>query len=270
MTSTEIYDLINSISEGESINISALEKELLNDIVKQVNNNVITKGGRITNISGSIGRVVSKGIQSFYNSSAYRKSIASILKDINIASDAKISFYKDADLEISKAALNSSQKIAINEFIDSSNADGLNAKFNQTFRNLIYESVRGNASQAELKNLLEKKIISGKAPSELSKYVKNISRQAATAYSSIVDQEIYRKFKNKITHYGIVGTLIDNSSPQCRQFIDKYDKEIPIEKLDEWIKFAQQHGGSEDLTAENLPVLKGHPQCRHQFIPLIK
>jgi hypothetical protein len=270
MTSNEIYDLINSISNADNIDIKAVEKQLLNDIIKQVNNNVITKGGRITGISGSVGRVVSKSIQSFYNSTAYRKSIASILKDISIASDAKVSFYKDADLEISKAALNSSQKIAINEFIDSSNADGLNAKFNQTFRTLIYESIRGNASQAELRTLLENKIISGKAPSEMAKYVKNISRQAATAYSSIVDQEIYKKFKTKITHYGIVGTLIDNSSPQCRQFIDKYDKEIPIDKLDEWIKFAQKNGGSPDLTAENLPVVKAHPGCRHQFIPLIK
>lgn len=270
MTQQGVYDLIASISDESKISLTALEKQMISELVKTINASAITTGGTITGLTQSAGSIVTKSLKSFYSSAAYKKSIASILKNLDVAVDQKLSVYKDEGLEISKKALSNGQKIVIDEFIDNLSDNGLNSKFNQPLRQLIYDNIRNNVDLNGLRDSLIEKIESGKAPSELSKYVKNATRQAADAYTSIVDTEIFNKFKNRVTHFMIVGTLIETSSPQCRQFVEKYDRKIPIEELDKWISFAKENGGSEELTADNLPTLKAHYGCRHQFIPYIE
>lgn len=270
MTQQSVYDLISSISKEENISLTKLEKQMIAELVKTINASAITTGGTITGLTQSAGAIVTKSLRSFYSSAAYRKSIASILKNLDVAVDKKLGVYKDEGLEISKKALTGGQKLAIDELLDNLSDNGLNSKFNQPLRQLIYDNIKNNVSLNGLEKALTERIASGKAPSELSKYVTNATRQAADSYTSVVDKEIFAKFKNRVTHIMVVGTLIETSSPQCRQAVEKYDRKIPIDKLDEWITFAKENGASEELTADNLPVLKGHFGCRHQWIPYIE
>jgi hypothetical protein len=269
MTQSQVYDFIASLSKDKNLNTDDLEKELVDKLVKALSSAAITTGGRITGLDTSAGAIVTKTLKEFYNGRAYKNSIAKFLKDIKVANTQKLSVYKDSGLNISTEVLNTQQNLSIDEYLDNLSDNGLNSKFNQPIRQLIYDSVRNNASLSDLRDSLNDKILSGKAPSELSKYVKNATKQAADSYTSIVDKEIYKKFENRVTHYQMVGTLIETSSPQCRQAVEKYDRFIPIEELADWISFAQENGGSAELNASNLPVLKAHYGCRHQFIPYI-
>lgn len=270
MTQQEVYEYIKTLSNNDNVSLTALERQMVRDIIRQINSQIVTSGGKVVGLNSSAGNVIKRSISTFYRSPAYRNSIAKILKNLDVAVDEKLKVYKDQDLEISKDRLNVEQKLVIDEFIDNLSEDGLNSRFNQPLRNLIYDNIRNNLSQNELLQNITNKIESGKIDSEFGRYVKNATRQAADAYTSIVDKKILEQFKDRITHIRVVGTLIETSSPQCRQAIEKYDREIPVEKLDNWIRFAIDNGASEELTIDNLPVLKGHFGCRHQWIPIIK
>lgn len=269
MTEAELQKIINSISEGKEI--SDIEKQLVEEIKKEISKSINTSGGLTTGLNKSAGAVIKNSIKNFYESKKYQNSLQSILKKLEVASDSKITFYKDKNLKISKSSLTEGQKIVINEFIDNLSENGLNSKFNQPLRRLIYDSIRNNQSQEDLRKKIESKIVSKKEPSEFKRYYKNATIQAADAYTSIIDREVYRKFKSRITGYTITGTLIETSSVQCRAFIEQYNRKIKIgDELNDFIKFAIENGASEELTPENLPVLKLHYNCLHQFIPIIE
>jgi hypothetical protein len=105
----------------------------------------------------------------------------------------------------------------------------------------------------------------------MSSHVNQIAQSAADSYSKVIDQTVWDKYQDKITHIRVVGSLIETSSPQCRKAVEQYEREIPVGKeLDAWIEFAIKNGGSEDLTVDTLPTLGGHYACRHQWIPVIK
>jgi hypothetical protein len=138
-------------------------------------------------------------------------------------------------------------------------------------RRLIYDSIRNNLSQSDLLKSVESKIVSKKEPSDFKKYYKSATMQAADAYTSVLDAEIYKKFKSRITAYRITGTIIETSSEQCKSFINDYNRQIKIgDELNNFIKFAIEEGASKDLTAENLPLKKLHFNCRHQFVAVIE
>jgi hypothetical protein len=269
MSEKELEKILSSISKD--LDINEIEEGLLKELKKELDKSLTVTGGNVTGINKTAGNIIKNAIKNFYNSDKYQKSIAGILKNIEVASDSKRTFYKDKGLEVSKSALTKQQALVVGEYLDNLSESGLNSKFNQTLRRLIYDSIRGNQSQAELTKSLQSKIKSGKAPSELNKYVRSATIQAADAYTSIVDKEIFNKFEDRITGYRIVGTLIETSSPQCRSFVEDYGRQIKIgTELNNFINFAIEEGASEELTAKNLPVLKLHYGCRHQFVPYIE
>jgi hypothetical protein len=269
MTAEKIQELIDSISNDKNTNINNLSKSLLASLIKQLNDNINTKGGKITNLDKSAGAIISSSIDEFTKSEGFKKSIQSILSDIGTATNEKVGFYKDADLPVTLSELSTQQKLAVDEFLDSMSKDGLNAKFNQTLRTLIYENIRNGVSQTELQNVLEEKIISGKAPSEMAKYIKGTVQQAADAYTKVVDQQIYNKFKSKISGFRVIGSLIETSSPQCRQAVEKYKRFIPIDELDKVLDLAKSNGLIEGTNESNLATNGLHWSCRHQFLPII-
>lgn len=270
MTYNDIIAQIKSVSK-DSIKLTDIEKKMLEEVIKAINEGLLTSGGKITGLSSSAGSLITKGIKNFYASKPYQNSVASLLRRIDDISANKSSLYKDANLDFSKSSVSQSQSLVINEMLDTLNESGLNSQFNQSLRKLIYDNVRLGTSQSTLEKTLKLQIESGKAPSKLANYINQTAVQAADAYSSIIDREVFKANKDKVTHYRIVGSLIDTSSKQCRRFVEEFDREIPVGKeLNNFINYAIENGASPTLTADNLPVLKLHFGCRHSFVPIIK
>lgn len=266
----DFEQIYKKISASGKQSYKQFEKDFLKALLEEINQSVTTRGGDIVGTTKSSGRIVTDAIKKFYQSSAYKNSIMKILRDIQVIGDVKAGVYKDADMEISKSSITNPQKVVIDEFLDSVNDNGLNSRFNQTYRKLIYDNIRVGASQTALKAELQKLIISGKAPSAMARYVQNTAIQTADAYSAIIDREVFNSYANRVTHYRIVGSLIETSSPQCRYAVENFDREIPIDKLDVLFAIAEENGLIEGTNAENLPVNKLHWGCRHQFVPIIK
>lgn len=266
----DFEQIYKKISAAGGKNFKQFEKDFLKALLDEINESVTTRGGDIISTTKSSGRIVTDAIRKFYQSSAYKNSIMKILRDIQVIGDVKSGVYKDADMEISKSSITNPQKVVIDEFLDSVNENGLNSRFNQTYRKLIYDNIRVGASQTALKAELQKLIISGKAPSAMSRYIQNTAIQTADAYSAIIDREVFNAYADRVTHYRMVGSLIDTSSPQCRYVVEVFDREIPVDRLNEVFAIAEDNGLIDGTTAENLPVNKLHWGCRHQFVPIIK
>lgn len=220
-------------------------------------------------LKGSTAEIVKPSLRSFYNSKQYQNSIAKYLINVKNISDEKLNLYDKNGLKIERSQISQNQKIAINEHLDSLNENGLNANLNQPLRNIIYQTINKGASLTDIKESLKKYIAQGKDTSgKLSSYINDIAIKGADAYTSIIDQKIVDKYKDKITGYIVAGSLIETSSLQCRYCIEKLDRKITKEDF-KIIKEKYNDKMIEGTTFENLPTFKLHYRCRHSFTPTL-
>ncbi len=270
MSHEQIYEQVSNIT-NDSMVLSSLEKEMLAILIAEVNASLITTGEVIEGTTTPVGAVVSRSLKSFYATKAYQNSLASLLRNIDGIGTDKMSLYKGFDLVIPRKEINKAQTAVLDELIDALNDNGLNTRFNQPLRKIIYDNIRRGKSQTDLTKSLKQFIVSSPdKASDLKRYINTTSIQGADAYSKVVDNEIMKKYEKRVTAIRVVGSLIDSSSPQCRQAVNKYQREIPMDKLPEWIAFAKDHGGSDNLSKDNLSLIGAHYGCRHQWVPIIK
>ena len=269
MTHEDIYTKISNIAT-DNFNIKDIEKLLLNEILGNVRKGLNTSNNKVTGLTKSAGRMVSDSIRALYDTNQYKNSLASLLSDVQGLGVSKLGVYAGDGLNVAISDLSEAQSVAYDSLLDSLNESGLNQRFNQPIRQLIYQNVRDGSSQTMLEKAIRSFVLTEKgSKSELNRYINSVSIQSADAYSSAIDQEVYTRYRTRITDIRVVGSLIDTSSRQCRRAVLVYNREIPIDKLDEWIGYAKENGGAQTLNSDNLSSLKAHYGCRHQFVPVI-
>lgn len=269
MTHEDIYTKISNIAT-DNFNIKDIEKLLLNEILGNVRKGLNTSNNKVTGLTKSAGRMVSDSIRALYDTNQYKNSLASLLSDVQGLGVSKLGVYAGDGLNVAISDLSEAQSVAYDSLLDSLNESGLNQRFNQPIRQLIYQNVRDGSSQTMLEKAIRSFVLTEKgSKSELNRYINSVSIQSADAYSSAIDQEVYTRYRTRITDIRVVGSLIDTSSRQCRRAVLVYNREIPIDKLDEWIGYAKENGGALTLNSSNLSSLKAHYGCRHQFVPVI-
>jgi hypothetical protein len=188
------------------------------------------------------------------------------LINVKTIGENKLDLYNKEGLKIEKSAVSPSQKLAISEHLSYLEENGLNAKFNQPLRQLIYSNINTGISQAGLEDKLKAYITGDNDQSgKLSSYVKQVAIQGADAYTSIIDQKITDKYIEKITGFIVSGSLIETSSPQCQYCVRELNRTITKDDWDEVVKRAV--GLIDGTTFENLPTNKLHWGCRHTFTP---
>jgi hypothetical protein len=269
MSHDDIYARIESIAD-DSFKLQTIEKLFLSTINKSIKDSINTSGGNITGVTETVGSVVKKSLRSFYATKQYQSSLMVLLRNVKGIGMDKLGLYKNDGLTVATNALNKGQKLAIDYILDAMNENGLNAKFNQPLRNLIYENVTKGSSLTTLQESLKKYIISNpEKASDLSRYFKQISQNGADAYSSVIDQKIAEKYAETSVGYMVVGSLINNSSKQCRHAVLQLDRIITKKNFEGMKKIGLKSGMNKDTTFENLPIRRGHPGCRHSFVTVV-
>lgn len=264
MLKDAIPNIENLVSASE---LKKLEQLLNSILIDNVKNGTNTIAGSLE-LSKSTEEIVKKSLRSFYNSKQYKKSIAKYLINVKTIGDTKFDLYAKDGLKIEKAAVSPSQKLALTEHLSYLEENGLNAKFNQPLRQLIYSNINTGISQTGLEQKLKTYISGGNDQSgKLSSYVKQVAIQGASSYTSIIDQKIVDKYGDKITGYIVTGAIIETSSPQCKYCIRDLNRLITRDNWDDVKKIGLKHGMSEETTFDNLPTLKNHFGCIHQFTP---
>lgn len=166
-------------------------------------------------------------------------------------------------------AMETVKKVIQDEVIDQMLNNGLNQAFVQPLRDLIFQNAISGLSLKEAKTQIKEFIKGGKDVSgKLGRYLDQTAEQAVDSYSGAINKKLHETFN----YDGLLmtGSLIDNSSPQCRFVIEELKGTITKEN---WPQVVAHVGKNAQLiegtTFENLPLNRLHWGCRHSFYPIM-
>lgn len=194
--------------------------------------------------------------------------VSQFVKRMQPISDAITDFQKSTN-NIKVPAFETAKNIVIDEILDKMLNNGLNQKFVIPLRNLIYQNATGGLSLRDARTQIKEFISGGKdVTGKLGQYLEQTAIQAVDSYSGAINTKILEQFD--MDGLLITGSLIDNSSPQCKFAINELNGLITREN---WPKVKaigeKQSGWIEGTSFDNLPIQRLHWGCRHNFYPKI-
>lgn len=194
--------------------------------------------------------------------------VSQFIKRMPSISDEISSFQKDLN-GITVPAFDTTKKIVVDEIFDRMLNNGLNQHFVQPLRGLIYQNATSGLSLSDARTAIKDYIKGGNDVSgKLGSYLENTAIQAVDSYSGIINKKILEEFK--MNAQLMTGSLIDNSSPQCRYVREKLNSRITRENWHEVLAIGEKYNGWIDGTDfDNLPLNKLHYGCRHNFFPYL-
>lgn len=194
--------------------------------------------------------------------------VSQFIKRMPAISEA-ISNFQSSVNDIKVPAFETAKNIIIDETIDKMLNNGLNQKFVQPLRDLIYQNATSGLSLIDARAQIKEFIAGGKdVTGKLGQYVEQTSIQAVDAYSGAINTKILETFE--MDGLLITGSLIDNSSPQCRYAINELGGLITRENWPKVEEIGKKFNGwIEGTTFDNLPTNRLHWGCRHSFYPKI-
>lgn len=194
--------------------------------------------------------------------------VSQFVKRMPEIADAITDFQK-ATNDIKVPAFETAKKIVIDETLDQMLNNGLNQKFVVPLRDLIYQNVSGGLSLSNARSQIKDFIKGGKDESgKLGRYIEQTAIQATDSYSGAINKKLLETFDYDALL--ITGSLIDNSSPQCRFAINELGGKITRENWKDVVAHATKRFPLiEGTTFDNLPLNRLHWGCRHSFYPII-
>lgn len=193
--------------------------------------------------------------------------VSQFVKRLQPISDVITDFQK-AENGITVPSFAVAKNIVIDEIIDRMLENGLNQNFVQPLRDLIYQNVTSGLSLKDAKENIREYIKGGKDVSgKLGQYLEQTAIQGVDSYSGAINTKLLQEFDYNAQL--MTGSLIETSSPQCRYAIEELGGKITRENWPEIKKVGKKHGLTDETTFDNLPLLKMHHGCRHNFFPII-
>lgn len=203
------------------------------------------------------------------SSPKFTGAVSQFVKRMPAISDAITDFQKEVN-GIKAPSFEVQNKIVVDEVIDKLLDNGINQHFIQPIRDLLYQNVStGGLSLSDARGLIKDYIKGGQDVSgKLGRYVEQTAQQAVDGYSSLINQKLLETFDYDAVL--ITGTIIDNSSPQCKFAIEELKGKITRETWPQVVAHVSKRFPLiEGTTFDNLPSKKLHHGCRHNFFPII-
>lgn len=267
-----------NISSAEEKALKAIESKLdemgqtaYDIFLKALESTFDFRQGKIVverNLVSQLNKLTSQVLDLLQKDPSFSGPVSQFVKRLPAISDAISSFQSDLN-DIKVPSFDSVKKIIQDEIIDKMLANGLNQNFVQPIRDLIFQNATGGLSLADAKTAIKNYIQGGADVSgKLGRYMEQTAQQAVDSYSGAINKKLLETFD--YDGLLITGSLIDNSSPQCRFAIEQLDGKITRENWPEVVA----HVGKkfpliEGTTFDNLPMNRLHWGCRHSFYPVI-
>jgi hypothetical protein len=202
------------------------------------------------------------------NEPKFTGPVSKFIKRLQPISEEISSFQKEVN-DIKVPAFETVKKVIQDEVIDKMLDNGLNQKFVQPLRDLVFQNATSGLSLADAKEQLKEYIQGGKDVSgKLGKYLEQTAEQAVDSYSGLINKKLLENFDyNGLL---VTGSLIDNSSPQCRYVIEELKGKITRENWPQVVAHVGKNAPLiEGTNFDNLPTNRLHWGCRHSFYPII-
>ena len=193
--------------------------------------------------------------------------VSQFVKRLTPVSEAITDFQKSTN-NIKVPAYETAKKVVIDEIIDKMLDNGLNAEFVQPLRDIVYQNATTGISLKDAKIQIKEFISGGGDKSgKLGSYLEQTAQQGVDAYSGAINKRLLETFDYDALL--MTGSLIDNSSPQCRYVVEELGGRISESDWPKVKEIAEKNGLIDGTTFDNLPQNRLHWGCRHSFYPII-
>jgi len=264
---------VNPIDKAKQKAIEALQAKIpdmssvaYNILLEAIESTFDIKAGKIVvdkNFIKQLNRLTVSVLDLLQSEPKFTGPVGQFVKRTTAIADETASFQKDIN-GIKTPSFSQETKIITDEIIDKLLDNGLNQNFVQPIRDLLYQNATSGLSQAQAKIQLKQFIEGGKdVTGKLQRYIEPTSQQAVSSYSGMINKKIMDEFD--MDAWLVTGSLIDNSSPQCRYAIEDLGGVITKEDWPKVKEIAEKNGLIKGTTFENLSVNLLHHGCRHGF-----
>jgi hypothetical protein len=277
----EFTDEIIRIIEKKDRTISTINNDLFESLdptqqtifeaVKKHIAKMKTEDGKIvfddsnTEMVNEVEQIIANAIKK----SKYPAAVRNYFSDWDTINEFNFQVHRDVN-DLSQKELedlvNPIQKGMTEQTLTGLTGSGVNTNFIEPVRNGIFQNVVAGSTITDLEKYLTTYILGNpNVDGLLSRYVKQVSRDALNQYDGQVNAKIAEDFGLDAFRY--VGSLIDDSRPQCRRWVNM--RVIQKSDLPEQISWATNNGTGmiPGTNAENFAVFRGGYNCRHSAIP---
>jgi hypothetical protein len=158
------------------------------------------------------------------------------------------------------------QKNVVDQTMENLTGSGVNSNFIEPVRQGVFKNIVAGSTITDLESSL-KTFIQGTGDTDglLMRYTKQVSRDALNQFDGQTNARIASEFDLDAFRY--VGSLIDDSRPQCRRWVAK--SVLLRDDLQNEINWAFNNGSgmNKATTPDNFAVYRGGYSCRHSAIP---
>ena len=193
--------------------------------------------------------------------------VSQFVKRLTPVSEAITDFQKTTN-DIKVPAYETAKKVVIDEIIDKMLDNGLNQAFVQPLRDIVYQNATTGISLKDAKLQIKEFIKGGgDASGKLGRYLDQTAQQGVDSYSGSINKRLLETFDYDALL--MTGSLIDNSSPQCKYVVEELGGRISESDWPKVKEIAEKNGLIDGTTFDNLPQNLLHWGCRHSFYPVM-
>lgn len=216
-------------------------------------------------LTNQVERIILDAIQS----SKYPSDVNGFLRNFETLKQYNFDIHRDVnDLSPEQLGelINPIQRGTVEQTLQSLTGSGVSTNFIEPIRTGIYQNIVAGSTKADLEAYLRRYILGNPdVDGLLSRYVKQVSRDALNQFDGQVNAKIASEFG--LDAYRYVGSLIEDSRPQCRRWVAMgviQSKDLPTEIA--WMN-ANGTGAIPGTSPETFSIYRGGYNCRHSAIP---
>ena len=275
MTYEEYIDGIEKLKSANEQRIISIipdvQDEVLRSLMKWIDYNLDIQRGNlfVTEETKNILNTFDQDLLDLFKKmKGYNRAIDEFIKELKPISGIIKTYQQKANgIDWSALNLKPTEKLVIDEIINSYKDAGINAEFIQPLRDLLYQNVIAGSSLGDAKQGIKEYVKGGKDKSgKLKSYLTSTTQQAVDSYTGAINKKLMDTFDYPVLIMS--GSLISTSSPQCRKAVEEKRALITEKIFEEELRpIAEKNGLIKGTTFMNLPFNRLHWGCRHEFTP---
>lgn len=176
----------------------------------------------------------------------------------------------DVNAEATRLGINAIREQAVETITERLTTADITVQIKEPIRQAIIRNIQGGAPVSQVRSFLVK-TLERPENAELApfaRYASQITLDGVLGW----DGQIYDRFRSEyeVTEIRYIGSLIQDSRPQCIRWVRTMNGVIPIEKLQSEILWAQNSGSGmkKFTTPSTFCADRGGFHCRHKAIPV--
>lgn len=269
-------ELIDDAVDTVGGDMTSIQRKIFNSVKKQLRK-YPSKGGffvfngdtsaEATQLTLELERQIFTALQA----SKYPDNVGKYLKDYNGIIDLNKGIHKSLN-DISPDEIEDLVDPFLKQSITATTEQLTGAGMNEAVIKPVQQSLQNNViagadieeAEATLRTFIEG---DSERLGALERYVGQISRDSIHQFDGMINGKIAEEFELDAFRY--VGSLIEDSRPQCVRWVSDLGGILPIDTLQNEIDWAKSNGTGfiKGTNVKNFASLRGGYNCRHDAIP---